>query len=143
MSLATDLTQCQARLAEAGRKASGECRRLRGIAPVEIYDELMLHLCGVAACANDLKVLLGTLRMIGELEQRPAPVTAESLELAQCRQDTAETLELSQCGRGGLKPELRTSERDRMIDTLHRAGDYSLDDEPEQAGSLFHGKEAA
>lgn len=84
MSLATDLTQCQARLAEAGRKASAATRKLRELVPVEIYDELMLQLCGIAAGANELKVYLGSLRMIGELEQRPPPVTAESLELAQC-----------------------------------------------------------
>lgn len=84
MSLATDLTQCQARLAEAGRKASAEARRLRGLVPVEIYDELMLQLIAVTAGANELKTYLGSLRMMGELEQRPPPVTAESLELAQC-----------------------------------------------------------
>lgn len=84
MSLATDLTQCQQRLQEAGLKASAEARKLRGRVPVEIYDELMLALCAVAAGANELKVYLGSLRMIGELEQRPPPVTAESLELAQC-----------------------------------------------------------
>lgn len=84
MSLATDLTQCQQRLQEAGLKASAEARKLRGLVPVEIYDELMLQLCGIAAGANELKIYLGSLRMMGELEQRPPPVTAESLELSQC-----------------------------------------------------------
>lgn len=128
MSLSIDLTQCQARLQEAGREASAVARRLRGQVPVELYDELMLQLCGVAACANDLKVLLGSLRMIGELEQRPAPVTAETLEL----HPGADR-------RGGQE-----CPRSLMLASLHRAGDHSLDDDEEvQAGSLFQGKEAA
>ena len=69
MSLAMQLTQCQARLQEAGREASAAARKLRGLVPVEMYDELMLQLCGVAACATDLKVILGTMRMIAELSQ--------------------------------------------------------------------------
>lgn len=90
MSLAADLTQCQQRLQEAGLKASAEARKLRGLVPVEIYDELMLHLCGIAAGANELKIYLGAMRMTGELEQRPPPVTVETLELAQCgRRDLA------------------------------------------------------
>lgn len=84
MSLAIDLTQCQARLAEAGRKAAAEARRLRPVAAPGVYDELMLQLCVVTACANELKLLLGSLRMIGELEQRPPEVTAKTLELASC-----------------------------------------------------------
>lgn len=76
-----DLTQCQERLAEAGRKASAAVRRLKPLLPVEAYDELMLAHCAVAASSLELKTLLGSLRMTGELEQRPAPVTAESLEL--------------------------------------------------------------
>lgn len=84
MSLAIEITRCQERLQEAGRKASAECRRLREIVPAEMYDELMLQLCVFASETNQLKVLLGSLRMIGELEQRPPPVTAESLELAGC-----------------------------------------------------------
>lgn len=106
MSLATDLTQCQERLAEAGLKASAEARKLRGRVPVEIYDELMLQLCGIAAGANELKTYLGSLRMIGELEQRPPPVTAESLELFQGGQECPRAL---------------------LLASLHRAGDHSLD----------------
>lgn len=84
MSLAIDLTQCQARLAEAGQKASAEARKLKAVAPPAVYEELMLQLCAVSACANGLKILLGSLRMIGELEQRPPEVTADTLELAGC-----------------------------------------------------------
>lgn len=126
MSLATDLTACQQRLQEAGRKASAEARRMRGLVPAEMYEELMLQLCAVAAGANELKTYLGSLRMIGELEQRPPPVTAEMLELYP--------------GRGGQE-----CPRSLMLASLHRAGDHSLDtEEPEQAGSLCHdsGEEA-
>jgi hypothetical protein len=133
MSVATDLTQCQARLAEAGRKASAECRRLRGLVPVEIYDELMLQLCAVAAVANELKVCLGALRMIGELEQRPPTVTAETLELADCmRRD-----------QGDLVDRIDESEATRraFAHQLEIVGDDTLH---EQASSLFHdGEEAA
>jgi hypothetical protein len=100
MSPAMQLTQCQARLQEAGREASAAARKLRGLVPVEMYDELMLQLCGVAACATDLKVILGTMRMIGELEQRPAPVTTETLELSQCvkhdRSDRSDDIDVSE-----------------------------------------------
>lgn len=122
MSLATDLTQCQQRLADAGRKASAQCRRLRGVAPVEIYEELMLELCVFASETNQLKALLGALRMTGELEQRPPPVTAESLELFQ----DARSME--------------PGTREQFIKSLHRCGDHSLDEEPD---SLFHGREAS
>ena len=115
MSLATDLTACQQRLQEAGQKASAECRRLKGIAPAEIYDELMLQLCGVAACANELKTLLGTLRMIGELEQRPPEVTAERLELFQGRRAEGEE----------WKPGGQECPHHLL---LHRAGDHTLDE---------------
>lgn len=84
MSLAIDLTQCQARLAEAGQKAAAEARKLKPVAPPAIFDELMLHLCAITAGGHELKMLLGSLRMIGELEQRPPEVTAETLELASC-----------------------------------------------------------
>ncbi len=81
MSLAIDLTRCQERLLEAEQKASAEARLLKAVAPPAIYNELMLQLCVVAACGNDLKTILGAMRMCGDLEQRPAEVTAETLEL--------------------------------------------------------------
>jgi len=71
MSLTTDLTQCQARLAEAGLRASAEARKLKGVAPVTVMNELLLQLCVIASEANQLKTLLGVMRMTGELEQRP------------------------------------------------------------------------
>jgi len=120
MSLAHDLTQCQARLADAGMQASAAARRLKGVAPVPVMSELMLQLCIVASEVNKMKALLGTLRMTGEMEQMPPSVTAERLELAQ---------------------------RERMLASLHRAGDHSLDDEDDHAdvtdGSAVCGKEAA
>lgn len=123
MSLTTDLTQCQARLAEAGRKASAEVRKLKTTAPAVILNELLLQLCVFASETNQLKALLGALRMTGELEQRPLPVTAESLELSQCvRRGTEATPGGQECPRSLL------------LASLHRAGDHSLDDEPE---SLF------
>ncbi len=84
MSLAIDLTQCQERIAQAGKAASATVRRLKTLLPTVAYDELMLAHCAVAASAVELKTLLGTLRMIGELEPRPPAVTAERLELASC-----------------------------------------------------------
>lgn len=84
MSVATDLTANQQRLTEAGQRASAEARKLKGIAPPEVVNELLLQLCIVASESNMLKSLLGSLRMMGELEQRPPPVTAERLELARC-----------------------------------------------------------
>ncbi|MDP1587733.1 MAG: hypothetical protein Q8M07_08330 [Prosthecobacter sp.] len=120
MSLATDLTQCQQRLQEAGRSASAECRRLRGIAPTEVYDELMLNLCVFASETNQLKVLLGSLRMIGELEQRPAAVTAESLELAQCgrdRSDMVDRIDESEHTRRAFAHELEMIGDDTLADS--------------------------
>lgn len=82
MSLATDLTDCQKRLSEAERATSAELRRLRNIVPPAVYNEMQAQLCIVASEGNRLKMLLGSLRMIGELEQMPPPVTADRLELA-------------------------------------------------------------
>ena len=118
MSLATDLTACQQRLQEAGKKASAEARKVRGLVSVEIYDELMLQLCGVAACANELKILIGTLRMIGELEQRPPEVTAERLELFQGRRAEGEE----------WKPGGQECPHHLLLASLHRAGDHTLDE---------------
>ena len=84
MSLAIDLTTCQQRLAVACIQASAEARKLKSVAPAAVYEELMLQLCIFAAESNALKALLGSLRMMGEMEQRPPPVTAEMLELATC-----------------------------------------------------------
>ena len=84
MSLATDLTRCQERLAGAELKASAEARKLKAVAPPVVYSELMLQLCNVAAEVNRFHNLLGSMRMAGDLEQRPPPVTVESLELAGC-----------------------------------------------------------
>ena len=90
MSVAIELTQCQERIAQAGKTASATVRRLKPLLPVAAFDELMLAHCAVAAGALEFKVLLGSLRMMGELEQRPPEVTAESLERAQCgRRDSA------------------------------------------------------
>lgn len=111
MSLATDLTQCQERLVESGRRASAEVRRLKGTAPAPVYDELMLQLCNVTAEANRLKALLGTLRMLGELEQRPPVVKVEDLELF----------------------EHRAVPMDALLASLHRAGDHTLDGEGDAA----------
>lgn len=119
MSLAADLTQCQQRLAEAGRKASAEARRLKGIAAVEVYDELMLQLIAVTAGANELKTLLGSMRMIGELEQRPTPVTVETLELAQCgRRDGVDRdgIDLSETTRRAFAHQLEMIGDDTLAD---------------------------
>ena len=125
MSLATDLTQCQQRLLEAGIKASAEARKLRGQVPVEIYDELMLHLCGIAAGANELKIYLGAMRMTGELEQRPPPVTAESLELAQCvrrdRDDRLDGIDVSETTRRAFAHQLEMIGDDTLADNGREA----------------------
>ena len=84
MSLAIDLTTCQSRLAESGRAASALVRELKGKILPAVYDELMLRMCEIAAEYNQFKVLLGVMRMAGEMEQRPPEVTVERLELAGC-----------------------------------------------------------
>jgi hypothetical protein len=117
MSLAMDLTACQQRLQEAGQKASEEMRKLKSVAAPTIYAELQLHLCNVASEVNKLKVLLGSLRMIGELEQRPPAVTAESLELFQ----------------GGERSSFAKASEEKcphhlLLASLHRAGDHTLDE---------------
>jgi hypothetical protein len=84
MSLAIDLTDCQRRLSEGQKAISAELRKLRDVVPPAIYGMMQAHLCSVASETNRLKVLLGSLRMIGELEQMPPPVTLERLELAKC-----------------------------------------------------------
>lgn len=128
MSLATDLTQCQETLAKAERAMSARMRELRPLMPPEIYSDLQVQLCVIASEVTRLKINLGCLRMTGDLEQRPPAVTAETLEL----HPGADR-------RGGQE-----CPRSLLLASLHRAGDHSLDDdESEQAGSLFHGREAA
>ena len=108
MSLAADLTQCQQRIAEAGRKASAEARRFKGIAAVEVYDEMMLHLIAVTAGANELKTLLGTMRLIGELE------------LAQCvrrdRDDRLDGIDVSETTRRAFAHQLEMIGDDTLSD---------------------------
>ena len=82
MSLAIDLTNCQSRLAESGRGASAAVRKLKGLVPPAVFDELMLRHCEIAAECTQFKMLLGVMRMTGEMEQRPPEVTTESLELS-------------------------------------------------------------
>lgn len=97
MSLAMELTNCQARLAESGRKASAEARKLKGLVAPSVFDELMLQLCIFAAESNALKAMLGSLLMMGELEQMPPAVTADSLELAECmRRDLVDGMDVSE-----------------------------------------------
>lgn len=82
MSLAIDLTNNQVEIEKAEREASALLRRSRNVIPSAIYAELQLKLCTIAVEGTRLKTNLGTLRMIGELEQRPPEVKAENLELA-------------------------------------------------------------
>lgn len=84
MSLAIDLTTCQQRIAVACIQASAEARKLKAVAPHAVINELMLQLCIIASESNNFKSLLGSLRMCGDLEQIPPPVTVERLELAEC-----------------------------------------------------------
>lgn len=84
MSLATDLTSNQQRLSEAERDASALLRRCKAVIPPEVYTGLQLHLIVIASETTKLKINLGAMRMTGELDQQPPPVTAERLELAQC-----------------------------------------------------------
>lgn len=84
MSLVDDVEKSYTRLAAAGPKVSALVRLLKGRIPVQIYDDLLTELCGVAAGTNELKIALGVARMVGEVEQRPPPVTTERLELAAC-----------------------------------------------------------
>lgn len=122
MSLAIDLTQCQARLAEAGQKASAEMRKLKAVAPPEVYAELQLQLCNVAAEAGNLKIYLGTLRMIGELEQRPPEVTADRLELAACMPAAAPSVP-------AFPAHAIEAPGAAFRRALHAANDHTLDEE--------------
>lgn len=83
MSLAIDLTNNQAEIEKAEREASALLRRYKAVMPPMLYSELQLKLCVIASEGTKLKGNLGTLRMIGELEQRPPAVTVETLELAE------------------------------------------------------------
>lgn len=82
MSLAIDLTSNQVEIEKAERAAAELLRGLKGRIPAEFYSQIQVQHCIIASEATKLKTNLGALRMMGELEQRPPPVTAESLELA-------------------------------------------------------------
>ena len=84
MSLGIDLTNNRLRILEAEKEASRLLRAARGVVPPVVYGDLQVQLCIIASELEKLKVNLGTLRMIGELEKMPPTVTAERLELAQC-----------------------------------------------------------
>ena len=82
MSLATDITECQRRIAAAERATSAALRGLRNIVPPAAYNAMQAQLCIIASESNRLREYLGVMRMVGELDQMPPPVTTESLELA-------------------------------------------------------------
>lgn len=82
MSLATDLTECQRRISAAEKTVSASLRQMRNIAPPAVYGEMQAQLCVIASESNRLREYLGVMRMVGDLEQMPPPVTTESLELA-------------------------------------------------------------
>lgn len=84
MSVAIDLTNNRMRILEAEQEASRLLRAAREVVPPVVYADLQVRLCIIASEVEAMKVNLGTLRMIGELDQVPPPVTAERLELAQC-----------------------------------------------------------
>lgn len=98
MSLATDLTTGQRKIECAERAVSELIRSLKGRIPNDVYGEIQVQLCVLASEATLLKTNLAALRMVGELEQQPAAVTAKSLEL-----------------------------HPRLLASLHRAGDHTLD----------------
>lgn len=83
MSLTTDLTSNQEEIQNAEREASALLRRARALLPPALYNELQLKMCIIASEATKLEMNLGAMRMIGELEQQPPPVTVETLELTQ------------------------------------------------------------
>lgn len=126
MSLAIDLTDCQKRLSEAEKATSAELRKLRNVVPPAIYGMMQAHLCSVASETNRLKVLLGSLRMIGELEQMPPLVTTDGLELAAFVGGIGDLMD-----RGDLIDQIDESEatRARFVQSMHRAGDHTLDKE--------------
>lgn len=86
MSLATELTSIQGRLSSEGQRASEYLRAHKQVMPAEVYNELQLYLITVASEATKLKMTLGAMRMVGELDPQPPAVTAESLELSRRRQ---------------------------------------------------------
>ena len=141
MSLAIDLTDSCDRMLKAERALSAEVRALRGVIPDVVYGRVQAALCEVTSEANRVKITLGAMRMAGDLDQRPAPVTAESLELAGFHVPTDATgavefiptpspppalrehvmQKASQCGHTGTSFVLLRA-------SLRRAGDDSLDD---------------
>lgn len=82
MSLAIDLTNNHTEIEKAEREVSALLRQYKSVLPAVIYNELQLKLCVIASECTKLKGNLGSLRMIGEMAQRPAAVTVETLELA-------------------------------------------------------------
>ncbi len=58
MSLATELTEIQVRLTQAGRQASEYLRGHKQVIPAEVYNELQLKLITVASEATKLKLAL-------------------------------------------------------------------------------------
>ena len=111
---------------DAERAASARLRGLKGMVPPEIYSELQVQLIIIASEATRLKVCLGSLRMIGALEQRPPPVTVESLELS------------AFCGRSDhgapAERDFEHSKRDLAV-----IGDDTFADEPAEAGTTNEG----
>lgn len=84
MSLAIALTDNQQRIIDAERCASQLLRNARNVIPAAVYSDLQVQLCIMASEGEKLRVNLGALRMLGELDQQPPPVTADRLELASC-----------------------------------------------------------
>lgn len=84
MSVAIDLTNNRKRILEAEQEASRLLRAARGGVPPMVYADLQVQLCIIASEVEGMKVNLASLRMIGELDQVPPPVTVDRLELARC-----------------------------------------------------------
>ena len=118
MSLAVELTDCSTRLLKAERSVSAEVRALRGRIPDAVYGRLQTELCVLTSETNRVKILLGSMRMIGDLEQIPPPVTVESLELAECVRKAPM-----------LPAHPLRDERDRFALELRHIGDDTLDSE--------------
>lgn len=131
-SLHAEIGLCSDRLIAAVGGASAKLRQVRASLPADLYTGVMLDLCALANESQRLKMLLGTLRMVGGSAPRPIPTRVEDLELFGHEGMRHEAGAPHGTGGAPVAP-LQRSLSAEELESLHRAGDRTLDPTEEAA----------
>lgn len=119
MTLPAEIVQSVESLQASVLQLKAVLHALRQLAPTEEIRRECIHgysvLCGMTAEGNRLKTLMATGRMTGEIG--PAAVEVTKLELHPVQYERTRTPE----------------DLHRMMESLHRAGDHTLDPDPPEA----------